>query len=92
MLKLEGVTKKFGGLVAVNSVDLHVNEGEILGLVGPNGAGKSTTVGMILGLIAPSSGKVELFGHNLHDDMWTSLRRVGAVIEEPAFSPSVPGL
>ena len=47
MLELDGVTKKFGGLVAVNAVDLQVKEGEILGLVGPNGAGKTTLLNLI---------------------------------------------
>ena len=58
MLEVQGVTKKFGGLVAVNSVDLVVEEGEILGLVGPNGAGKTTLLNLISGIYRPDTGSI----------------------------------
>jgi branched-chain amino acid transport system ATP-binding protein len=57
---LEGVSRSFGGLMAVRSVDLVVNRGEILGLIGPNGAGKTTLFNLITGLYRPTSGKVFL--------------------------------
>jgi ABC-2 type transport system ATP-binding protein len=91
ILRTVGLTKNFGKLVAVKNLDLELRRGEVFGFLGPNGAGKSTTVGMMLGLIAPSSGRVELFGRDLHNNMWASLRRVGAVIEEPAFYPYLSG-
>ncbi len=65
MLKLEGVTKKFGGLVAVNGVDLQVNEGEILGLVGPNGAGKTTLLNLISGIYRPDGGSIQFCGEDI---------------------------
>jgi ABC-2 type transport system ATP-binding protein len=91
ILRTIGLTKRFGTLTAVNDLNLELHRGEVFGFLGPNGAGKSTTVGMILGLIAPSSGRIELFGHDFRDNMWSSLRRIGAVIEEPAFYPYLSG-
>lgn len=61
LLAVESVTKKFGGLVAVNEVSLEVQSGEIVGLIGPNGAGKTTLFNCISGFYRPSSGRV-LFG------------------------------
>jgi len=58
LLKLEGVTKKFGGLVAVDHVDLEVDEGEALGIVGPNGSGKTTLYNLISGVYLPDEGKI----------------------------------
>lgn len=59
------ITKRFGGLVAVNRVSMHVNEGEIVGLIGPNGAGKSTFLNAISGLNPPTSGTVQFFGKKI---------------------------
>jgi len=60
VLETKGVTKRFGGLVAVNDVSMHVEEGEVLGLIGPNGAGKTTLLNAIAGLDPPTSGSVYL--------------------------------
>jgi branched-chain amino acid transport system ATP-binding protein len=62
VLRTEGVTKRFGGLTAVDSVDLAVGEGEIVGLIGPNGAGKSTLFNCITGTLAADEGDVYLHG------------------------------
>jgi len=91
ILRTTGLTKRFGTLEAVKNLNLELRRGEVFGLLGPNGAGKSTTIGMILGLIAPTEGAIELFGHNLKENQWAALRRVGAVIEEPAFYPYLSG-
>ena len=58
MLKVENLTKLFSGLVALDNVNLHVNESEILGLIGPNGAGKSTLINVVSGFYTPTRGKV----------------------------------
>jgi len=58
ILEVTGLTKHFGGLTAIHDLDLHIAEGEILGLIGPNGAGKSTMFNCVAGVYAPSSGSI----------------------------------
>lgn len=62
VLSLRGATKRFGGLVAVNSLDFDVAEHEVLGLIGPNGSGKSTTLNLISGALPPTAGTISLRG------------------------------
>jgi branched-chain amino acid transport system ATP-binding protein len=62
VLSLDGVTRRFGGLVAVDRVSFDVAEHEVLGLIGPNGSGKSTTLNLISGALPPSSGEIALRG------------------------------
>jgi len=65
MLTLDGISKHFGGVKAVDDVSLTIKEGEIYGLIGPNGSGKSTTINLITGLYAPTNGTVLLDGQDL---------------------------
>lgn len=65
VLSLSGLTRRFGGVAAVNALDLQLHAGESLGVIGPNGAGKSTLVGLISGAIPVSSGRIELFGQDI---------------------------
>ena len=58
MLRVNNLTKKFGGLVAVSSVDLEVNEKEIVSLIGPNGAGKTTLFAMVAGFLKADEGEI----------------------------------
>ena len=62
MLAVEGLTKRFGGFLAVNQVSFAAREGEILGLIGPNGSGKSTTFNLIAGTLRPTSGSIRFKG------------------------------
>ncbi|OFS85621.1 ABC transporter ATP-binding protein [Oligella sp. HMSC05A10] len=64
-LKVENLTKRFGGLTAVNNVSFEVKKGEVLALIGPNGAGKTTCFNMIAGFMSPSSGKVIFNGQDV---------------------------
>ena len=64
MLKIKDLNKSFGGLKAVNNVNLEVEKGSITGLIGPNGAGKTTLFNTIAGLYAPDKGDVVLEGKN----------------------------
>jgi ABC-2 type transport system ATP-binding protein len=68
MIKMQGCTKKYGELVAVNNLSLNVSGSEIFGLLGPNGAGKSTAIKMLTGLLKPDSGLITICGHNIEDD------------------------
>jgi branched-chain amino acid transport system ATP-binding protein len=65
LLQLVEVTRRFGGLVAVDTLNFSLRRGEILGVIGPNGAGKSTMVGLVGGSMAPTSGKILYKGHDI---------------------------
>jgi branched-chain amino acid transport system ATP-binding protein len=65
VLEVSGLSKRFGGFLAVNQVSFEVREGEILGLIGPNGSGKSTTFNLIAGTLRPTSGVVRFEGHEI---------------------------
>ena len=65
-LRLENVSKRFGGLLAVNNLDLHVPQGKILSLIGPNGAGKTTVFNMITGVYPPTEGHISYGDHKLN--------------------------
>jgi branched-chain amino acid transport system ATP-binding protein len=62
VLSVSGLTKRFGGFLAVNQVSFEVREGEILGLIGPNGSGKSTTFNLIAGTLRPTAGSIRFKG------------------------------
>lgn len=65
LLEIKGLTKRFGGLVAVDKLDMVLEEGEIRGLIGPNGSGKTTTFNVIYGTLAPSGGSVTYKGMDI---------------------------
>ncbi|MBI5257673.1 MAG: ABC transporter ATP-binding protein [Burkholderiales bacterium] len=65
LLRVEGLTKRFGGVEAVSGVSFHVGRGEIYSLIGPNGAGKTTTFNMISGIVPPSGGTVRYDGREI---------------------------
>ncbi|HHX65247.1 MAG TPA: ABC transporter ATP-binding protein [Chloroflexi bacterium] len=65
ILQLDGVTVQFGGLVAINEVDMHLSQGEFIGLIGPNGAGKTTLFNIITGSVHPTRGRVLFKGDSI---------------------------
>ncbi|MBI2766062.1 MAG: ABC transporter ATP-binding protein [Chloroflexi bacterium] len=91
VVEARGLKKQYGATVAVQGVDVCVERGRVFGALGPNGSGKSTTVRMILGLARPDEGTVSLFGQPLRERSAELLRRVGAVVETPAFVPYLSG-
>ncbi len=91
IIEARGLFKRYGATVAVQGVDIVLEQGGVFGVLGPNGSGKSTTVRMLLGLARPDQGTVKLFGQPLSDDAPSLLGRVGAVVETPAFVPYLSG-
>jgi ABC-2 type transport system ATP-binding protein len=83
MIEIEGLSKHYGALRAVDGLSLRVERGEILGLVGPNGAGKTTTLRCASGIIPPSSGSVRISGFDLAKDGVEAKRRLAFVPDEP---------
>ncbi len=91
LLRCRGVTKHFGGVVALRDVTLEVKPAELVGLIGPNGAGKSTLLNVICGLIRPEGGTVELGGQDITGlPSHAVIRRgVGRVLQIPRLFPSL---
>ena len=77
ILRVEGLTCRFGGLIAVNNVDISIPQGEIRALIGPNGAGKSTTLNLITGIYRPDKGKVSMAGQSLVGLQPSKIARAG---------------
>lgn len=84
-IRVQGLTKRFGGQTAVDDISLEVPEGAVYGLLGENGAGKTTTIQTLLGLIAPDAGRVEVLGLDPARQGREVRRRVGYVPEVPAL-------
>lgn len=91
MIELRGLTKRFGGRLAVEDLDLAVPRGAIFGLLGHNGAGKSTAIGMMLGQVWPTAGEVRVCGEDVQRRRRQALTRVGAIFETPAFYDYLSG-
>jgi len=85
MLRADGLTKRYGGLLALDRVSFELRPGEIVGYLGPNGSGKSTTVNLVVGLLEPSAGAVSLCGIRASEDPVGYKRRIGYVPEEPTL-------
>src|SRR5262245_10204594 len=91
MIEIDGLTKNFGAIPAVNGVRLHVAKGDVLGFLGPNGAGKSTTMKMIAGFLAPTSGSVRVCGHDVETETLAVQRVLGYLPEgAPAYADMTP--
>jgi len=89
-ISARGLTKRYGSRRAVDALDLEIPAGAVAGFVGPNGSGKTTTMAMLLGLVQPTQGTGSVLGYAL-DEPASYLRRVGALIESPAFYPGLTG-
>ena len=91
-VELKNVTKRYNELVAVNNVDLTINQGEIFGLLGPNGSGKSTTLKMLLGLVQPEQGSVHVLGLDAKQDPVGIKKLVGYAPEAPRLYEFLTGI
>ncbi|MBI5545858.1 MAG: ABC transporter ATP-binding protein, partial [Deltaproteobacteria bacterium] len=83
-IALEGVTRRYGALVAVNEVSLLIPRGAVYGLIGPNGAGKTTTFSMICGYLKPDAGAVRVLGHRA-GDLGALKGRLGALPQDASL-------
>jgi len=88
-IETHNLTRRFGGLVVVDQLDLSINSGEIFGLLGPNAAGKSTTIRLLAGILRPSSGKATILGLNLFTQTELIKRRIGYVAQQFALYPDL---
>ena len=83
MLEVTGLTKNYGGVLAVRDVNFRASPGQVIGFLGPNGSGKTTIIRMLTGLIRPTLGAVSWRGTNIHDQLLDYQARLGFVPEEP---------
>jgi ABC-2 type transport system ATP-binding protein len=81
-IEVEGLTKYYGDLLAVDHIDFQVKQGEVFGFLGPNGAGKTTTQRMLTTLLEPTEGRILINGHDLAHDAYPAKRQMGLVPEE----------
>jgi ABC-2 type transport system ATP-binding protein len=91
VITTRALSKRYGAVEAVRSVDLDVREGDRYGLLGPNGSGKTTLVRMLLGLVYATSGQIEVMGWRMPRHARQVLPHIGALIEEPAAYPHLSG-
>lgn len=75
-IRAEGLTKRYGEVLAVAELSFTLRRGETLGLLGGNGAGKTTTIAMLLGLLIPDAGRIEVLGHDMATDRFAALARM----------------
>ena len=90
-ISTQGLTRRFGELLAVGGIDLRVAPGQFFGFLGPNGAGKSTTIKMLTGLLAPTSGRIEILGLDLASHSVEVKRQIGVVPEGMALFARLTG-
>ena len=85
IVEIEGLTKKFGKLVAVDNISFTVPEGEIFGFLGPNGAGKTTTINILCTLLTPNGGKTSVNGYDVVKERRKVQRSIGLVFQDPTL-------
>lgn len=90
-IRAEALTKRYGGVAALDHLDLEVSPGEVVGFLGPNGAGKTTTIRLLLGLIRPTGGRSEIFGLDCERQSVEAHRRLAFVAGEANLWPSLTG-
>lgn len=92
MLLAENLTKKYGDQVALNSLNLHIKEGEIFALLGQNGAGKTTTINLFLGFIAPTEGELKINGISVVKEAQETKKYVAYIPETVMLYPNLTGI
>lgn len=91
ILETDNITKKYGAIIAVDHVSIHLKRGEIYGLIGRNGAGKTTLLKMLAGLAKPTEGSYRIFGES--EKKTAKLRdRIGVLVESPGLTPNISAM
>jgi ABC-2 type transport system ATP-binding protein len=91
VIRLAGVTKRYGRFTAVHPLDLDVRPGELFGFLGPNGAGKTTTIRMLAGVLRPTSGTIHVGGRDMLLDPLEAKRRIGYIPDRPTLYEKLTG-
>src|SRR3970040_2869129 len=91
MIRLEGLTKAYGSLVAVDRISLHVPRGELFGFLGPNAAAKTTTLRMIAGILRPTAGRIWLGGDDVIAAPLAAKARLGFIPDRPFVYDKLTG-
>ncbi|HEY7899359.1 MAG TPA: ABC transporter ATP-binding protein [Gemmatimonadaceae bacterium] len=91
MIKLEGLTKRYGAFPAVAGINLTVDRGELFGLLGPNGAGKTTTLRMLAGILQPTAGTITIDGINLAENPVEAKSKLGFIPDRPFIYEKLTG-
>src|SRR5258706_9484053 len=89
MIKVEGLTKKYGRATAVNNISFEVQKGDIVGFLGPNGAGKTTTMRVLTCFLPPTDGKVTVAGFDVQKEPLEVKKRIGYLPETPPLYPEM---
>ncbi len=92
VIRATGLTKRYGGILAVDGVTFEMERGEIFGFLGPNGAGKTTTIKMLTGLSRPTSGAAEVLGYDIASEAEEVKRRIGVVPETSNLYDELSGI
>ncbi|MGD0954859.1 MAG: ATP-binding cassette domain-containing protein [Methanotrichaceae archaeon] len=90
-ISLRSLTKRFGDLVAVDSVNLEIAKGELFGLLGPNGAGKTTLIKMLTTMLRPTEGEARVWGHNVAKERNEVRSSIGVVFQDPSIDNVLTG-
>ena len=91
MIRTVNLEKRYGRLVAVKSLNLHIAPGEFFGFLGPNGAGKTTTIKMLVGLLKPSAGSATIAGYDMQRAPQEAKRQVGFIPDRPFLYEKLSG-
>src|SRR6478736_6485750 len=88
-IEVISLSKSYGGIMAVDGIDLRVEKGKIFGFLGPNGAGKTTTMKLLTTLIPPSGGKMSILGIDAIKSPLEVRKKIGVVLQQPSYEPTL---
>ncbi len=91
MIRLTGLTKRYGAFTAVDNIDLEIPSGCLYGLLGPNGAGKTTTMRMMAGILQPTAGSISIGGDDVHKNPMAAKSRLGFIPDRPYVYDKLTG-